>query len=264
MFHVFLLTCFARGCIMKKKRKGVRNMKKILYIGNSFSEDATRYLQAIADGELYVRNIYIGGCSLERHAHNVEGDLAEYVLQEDAKPIRNISVREALTMEKWDAVSIQQVSGKSGLIETYEPYISTLIDEIKRHAPGAKIVFHRTWAYDTGAFHPDFAIYGNDMERMICETTATIAERYSLSIIPAGNAVQMARRLDEFRIGEGKYSLTRDSFHLSLDYGRYLAGLVHYVFHTGKSATRVKFYPEGCDIATVEKLRQIADKAFEK
>ena len=243
-------------------------MKKILYIGNSFSEDATRYLQAIADGELYVRNINIGGCSLERHAHNVEGDIAEYALQEDAgAPIRSISVREALCMEKWDVVSIQQVSGYSGLIETYEPYISILIDEIKRHAPGAKIVFHRTWAYDTVSSHPDFVRYGNDMERMfsmICEATGAIAEKHSLPIIPAGNAVQMARELDEFRIGEGKYSLTRDSFHLSLDYGRYLAGLVHYVFHTGKSATRVKFYPDGCDLAAVEKLREIADKAFEK
>ena len=39
-------------------------MKKILCIGNSFSQDATRYLEAIADGELFVRNCYIGGCSL--------------------------------------------------------------------------------------------------------------------------------------------------------------------------------------------------------
>lgn len=44
---------------------------KILAIGNSFSQDATRYLQDIAAsaGEnLFVRNLYIGGCSLEMHA----------------------------------------------------------------------------------------------------------------------------------------------------------------------------------------------------
>ena len=47
---------------------------KILAIGNSFSQDATRYLQDIAAsaGEnLFVRNLYIGGCSLEMHAKNI-------------------------------------------------------------------------------------------------------------------------------------------------------------------------------------------------
>lgn len=236
---------------------------KILYIGNSFSEDATRYLQQIADGELYVRNLYIGGCSLERHARNVEGNLEEYALQIDASGVRQISIREALTMDTWDTVSIQQVSGHSGLAETYEPYIATLINEIKTYAPKAKIVFHRTWSYDTGSHHPGFVAYDNDTEKMfsmICAATSEMAEKYSLDIIPAGNAIQRARALDEFKIGEGKYSLTRDSFHLSLDYGRYLAGLVHYVFHTGKSATRVTFYPEGCDLEAVKKLREIADE----
>ena len=47
---------------------------KILAIGNSFSQDATRYLYGIAraDGvNLEVVNLYIGGCSLERHYRNM-------------------------------------------------------------------------------------------------------------------------------------------------------------------------------------------------
>ncbi len=47
---------------------------KILAIGNSFSQDATRYLQDIAASageELFVRNLYIGGCSLEMHSKNI-------------------------------------------------------------------------------------------------------------------------------------------------------------------------------------------------
>ena len=46
----------------------------ILAIGNSFSQDATRYLQKIAraDGEkISVINLVIGGCSLERHYLNM-------------------------------------------------------------------------------------------------------------------------------------------------------------------------------------------------
>ena len=45
----------------------------ILAIGNSFSQDATRYLKQIGDSsltDLYVVNLYIGGCPLERHADN--------------------------------------------------------------------------------------------------------------------------------------------------------------------------------------------------
>ncbi|MGN1128615.1 MAG: DUF4886 domain-containing protein, partial [Candidatus Flemingiibacterium sp.] len=45
-------------------------MLKVLSIGNSFSQDAQRWLHdiAAADGvELLAKNLYIGGCSLERH-----------------------------------------------------------------------------------------------------------------------------------------------------------------------------------------------------
>ena len=45
-------------------------MYKILAIGNSFSEDATYYLHQILEHsgiENQVVNLYIGGCSLERH-----------------------------------------------------------------------------------------------------------------------------------------------------------------------------------------------------
>jgi len=44
----------------------------ILSIGNSFSEDATRYLHRISKigGAIVNNEIYIGGCSLEQHAKN--------------------------------------------------------------------------------------------------------------------------------------------------------------------------------------------------
>ncbi|MBQ7726439.1 MAG: DUF4886 domain-containing protein, partial [Clostridia bacterium] len=42
---------------------------KVLSIGNSFSQDAQRYLHGIARAdhtEMRAVNLYIGGCSLER------------------------------------------------------------------------------------------------------------------------------------------------------------------------------------------------------
>ena len=56
----------------------------ILAIGNSFSQDATRYLHGIARADgvtLEVVNLYIGGCSLERHYRNMMADTRAYELQ---------------------------------------------------------------------------------------------------------------------------------------------------------------------------------------
>ena len=56
----------------------------ILSIGNSFSEDATRYLHQIAlfdNVEINTVNLYIGGCSLERHYRNILSEERVYELQ---------------------------------------------------------------------------------------------------------------------------------------------------------------------------------------
>ena len=53
----------------------------ILSIGNSFSQDATRYLSQIAKADnfnLNVVNLYIGGCSLDTHAANILTGTAAY------------------------------------------------------------------------------------------------------------------------------------------------------------------------------------------
>ena len=56
----------------------------ILAIGNSFSQDATRYLHEIMQAGGVpgrVVNLYIGGCSLERHWRNIENEAKDYEYQ---------------------------------------------------------------------------------------------------------------------------------------------------------------------------------------
>ena len=239
---------------------------KILFIGNSFSANATRYIREISDGELYVRNLYIGGCSLESHAGNIKNDAYAYEYQMDAKCLAKTSIKAALLCEEWDVVSVQQVSSLSGIVESYSPYIDTVIAEIKKYRPNARIVFHRTWAYNYGSTHPAYPSYNCDtdlMERMIEKTSREIAKRYSFDIIPSGAAVYKGFNTPEFDIRVGGESLTApDTFHLSAEYGRYLAGLVLYRFFTGKPATRVTFFPDGCDEKLIKKLQIIADSVF--
>ncbi|MBQ8163602.1 MAG: DUF4886 domain-containing protein [Clostridia bacterium] len=233
----------------------------ILCIGNSFSQDATRYLHQISNEEFYVRNLYIGGCSLETHVNNIKEANAYYEYQKNASLRRMISINEALKLKKWDYVTVQQVYHLSGMIETYEPYMEFLINYIKESCPGAKIVFHRTWAYDPMSDHGGFVNYNRDTKYMyqrICEATDIIAKKYGLDIIDNATAVEEARKLPEFDVSRGGVSINRDGFHLSLDYGRYLAGLTMYKYFSGKGTAKdVTFEPENTDPAICEKLRQI-------
>ena len=230
----------------------------VLCIGNSFSEDSTRYLHQISDGEIYVRNLYIGGCSLETHWNNIVEARVDYEWQKNGRMLKMMSINDALTKKKWDFVTVQQVSHFSGMAETYEPFLTNILEFIREKCPKAKIVFHRTWAYDDKSTHEGFVNYGRDRKRMldaIIKTSNFYAEKHSLDVIPNGEAVEAARDLPEF---QGELNINRDGFHLSYDYGRYLAGLTMYGFFTGKDATLVTYEPEDTDPEINAKLKKIA------
>lgn len=235
----------------------------ILAIGNSFSEDATRYLQDIAKSsgrELLVRNCYIGGCSLERHADNIKSGEQAYTYQENSQPLRMISIGEALCDRKWDYVTVQQVSGLSGIYESYEPYLTEVIGFVKKKAPGAEVVFHRTWAYELDSEHGDFPRYDRDQRKMyeaIVKASTRAAAEHGLRVIGTGDAVQKARAVPEFDYADGGLSLCRDGYHLSLDYGRYLAGLVWYKFFTGGAVSEVNYAPQGTDAMLINVLKAL-------
>ena len=86
----------------------------ILTIGNSFSQDAQRYLHQIAraDGiDITCFNLYIPGCPLSRHYQNMHSEDREYWLEMNGQSTGfNISLKEAcvelgfLTAEKFDEV----------------------------------------------------------------------------------------------------------------------------------------------------------------
>lgn len=205
---------------------------KVLFIGNSFSYDASVYFYEIARAagvELETLNLYIGGCSFERHARNVEGNLAEYQPQYNGifYPEYHCTVEDGLRFRDWDYVSIQQVSGNSGLYETYYPYVNTLVAKIREICPRAKIVMHETWAYEKGAQHGDFPKYGNDQKKMhaaLHETYYKVAKEVGCEfVIPSGDVIMALRELPMFDVEYGGESLARDGFHLSLHHGRYAA-----------------------------------------
>ena len=56
----------------------------VLSIGNSFSQDAQRYLHQIAEvdgGNIQCVNLYIGGCPLSKHYQNMLSEERAYLLE---------------------------------------------------------------------------------------------------------------------------------------------------------------------------------------
>ena len=211
---------------------------KILFIGNSFSQDANKHLYSLCESagvDAEFLNMIIGGCSFEMHAECIEKNLTKYMIQYNGFDYYEslLSVLDhGLKYRDWDYVSIQQVSGDSGLYDTFHPYVDTLLEKIHKECPRAKILLHRTWAYEHGADHVAFSRYGCSPTRM----SQMIGEAYERlkvdinaeAIIPVGDVIELLRALPEFDVRRGGVSLHRDGFHLGFGYGRYAAAAVWY------------------------------------
>ncbi len=147
---------------------------KVLAIGNSFSVDGMEYIYGIAKSAGYTNivlgNLYIGGCSLSKHESNAKNNAPayEFFTNTDGKWVSNKSttIATGLAYTDWDCISIQQVSGYSGLVGSFEPSLTNLISYVKKACPNAKLVWHMTWAYQSNSGHSDFPKYGRDQIKM--------------------------------------------------------------------------------------------------
>ncbi len=72
----------------------------ILSIGNSFSQDAHRYLHRIAKADGYILNtfnLYIGGCPLSLHYRNMLSEERAYMLEMNGESTGfKVSLKDAL------------------------------------------------------------------------------------------------------------------------------------------------------------------------
>ena len=225
---------------------------KILALGNSFSQDCTAHLGRMTDA--YVRNLFIGGCSLERHARNLEGMLADYELQRDGVMVgeTHVTANEVIASEAWDVITLQQVSQLSGIYESMEPHLSVVVSHIRALCPTAKLVWNQTWAYATYTTHSGYANYGCDqavMQRGIEETSGRIASENGFGLLEVGRAIAHLRAT----LPPDGTELCRDGFHLSLDYGRYAAAYV-WARYFGLAVN--DYIPDGAD---EERIRAIRD-----
>ena len=216
---------------------------RILAVGNSFSDDGTEYLPGLLEGagihNVIVARLYIGGCTLERHCKEYADGTANYIYYKSTKNqwvtvSKNATLLDGLKDEPWDIITIQQASDDSGIYETYEAGIPKLVSIIRKEAPNprAAIVWHMTWAYASNSDHRAFPRYGRSQQQMyeaIRSCVDRAGKQFNIPvIIPSGEAVQLARgtRLNndtKVPATSKVYQLTRDGYHLTRQYGRYLA-----------------------------------------
>lgn len=224
--------------------------RKILAIGNSFSDDAMEHLAEILVGEGYtdfiLGNLYIGGCSMDGHKARIDSGAKDYSFRLNTGSGWNTvqeSIQYGLDYTDWDVITIQQVSGYSGIPESYGN-MQYIIDYVRdRVDPFVKIFFHMTWAYQGNSGHGDFAKYNRDQMTMynaiVNTTQQLVVGNWNIEgYIPSGTAIQNLRTS---YFGD---TLTRDGYHLSLDIGRYTAALTWYKELTGADITDLTVVPK--------------------
>jgi hypothetical protein len=274
---------------------------RLLTVGNSFSQNATRYLDQIveADGNKLVHHrCVIGGSGPDQH-------LAKAALHEkDPKDKAGLyssgtSLKQELLAEKWDVITIQQASIRSHDAATYRPAAQELYDYIKKYAPASEVVIHQTWAYrvDDPRFRTPSGKAGEpktqkEMYDGLSSAYRTIAKELGVRRIPVGDAFYAADtdprwgykpdpKFDpktakppalpdqthslhvgqRWVIADGKAALQMDGHHAS-PAGEYLGGLVFYEFLYGTSVVGNKFRPEGVDADYARFLQETAHKTM--
>jgi len=270
---------------------------KVLTVGNSFANSVFQELPAVAGSDpsckLILKGANLGGCSLQRHWE--EHLKSEKDPNYKAYQKKTMTLRELLANEKWDVVTIQQVSHLSWMPETYQPYADNLIKLIKEVAPSAEIVIQQTWSYNSGTpnFLPAKNLNQTQMYEKLTESYIILSKKYNFRVIPSGLAVQLYRKAMGDQLNKidnaiqktmkqpdlpanndlvGNFSWSKDKengqpflqtdwIHLNND-GKYLQALVWFGILFGKEPQKVTYVPKGMKPEKADLLKKCAAEAI--
>ena len=243
---------------------------KLLMIGNSFSQDTVTWMGQIAKSagytDILIGNLVIGGCDIETHYGNALSNERKYTFDyyENGvwKQKNSQSMKDGITYANWDFISLQQVSGKSGLKDTYNSALTKWATYVVETATNenVKLLWNMTWAYQTGSTHTDFPSYNSNQMKMYSMIVDAVQSKILTNdqfaaVSPAGTAIQNARTS---YIGD---NWTRDGYHLSESRGRFVSGLTMFCLITGASPYDVTFRPTVGGVEMTEKELQVAQES---
>ena len=233
----------------------------VLSIGNSFSEDAQRYLNKIARADskngVFTCNLMIGGCPLSTHYRNMKSEEEAYHLQVNGMMVcAKTSLKRALLSMNWDVITLQQVSRLSFNYDSYQPYLNALVAYVKKYCPKAKIAIHETWGYlpESETLHRMGYETHNEMYRDVASCYEKAAKEINADLVlPSGYAMKTLLEL-------GAPSIHRDSIHAN-DLGRFTIALTWYQALTGRDIQGVDFSHLDFDVDLTAEEIALAKKA---
>ncbi len=204
---LFVTPNFAAEPTGAAKKTSAKKTVRLMTIGNSFSQDATFYLNDLAEADgnvLVLKTANVGGSPMqlhwdkaqlhEREPNNPAG-LYSSAKTAEGETIPGRGLKEILSDGPHDFVTIQQASIKSHDLQHYRPYAAKLCDYVKQHAPDAELLLHETWAYRVD--DPRFSVKEpkegepktqREMYDMLSNAYRTTAKELGVQIIPVGDA----------------------------------------------------------------------------
>ncbi len=279
----------------KTKSKKVR----LFIIGNSFSQNASKFLPQLAKEkghDLLIGRAELGGCSLQRHWEIVEAYEAN---PQDPKgrQYAGKSLKMLLSEGEWDVVTIQQNSLNTTFLETFQPYATNLYNYIKKLQPNAEVILHQTWAYRTDAKgfgfvnKTDRAKTEKEMWEKSRANYHTIAQELGVRLFPVGDAFwqvsssgkwayrpenlaydfakpvkpNLPNQKNSLHVGylwQGK-NLNFDPNHAN-QAGEYLGSLIWYSVLFNESPSSLDFVPQEVPADFAKYLRKVAKKEVQK
>ena len=193
---------------------------RILAIGNSFTSDATAFLDALVkasgidEGRICLYMVTEGGASFDTWIDNYR-DEKPLNLQHVAGKVR-MAVKGTLAQllnQQWEVIVVQQVSNLSYVWSSYAS-LKQYVELITSSCPNSNVclAFQLLWSHTV--LEMPYVLQGN----IACYKK--MSQRYGIDvIIPTGTAIQLAR---DTRLND-KDNMTRDNWHLNQGVASYIA-----------------------------------------
>ena len=271
--------------VQPPRAQAANGVVRVLAIGHSYSNNATQYIDDIAEsmglgGKIEVYSLYYAGCSLQQHVNYYNNNQAVYELYRGGVNVfgqgQLITMQKAFEYKEYDYVTFQQSPENSAHAESFNPVLGQLANIVRKEEPRAKFQIHQTWAwcndcavngdgkYLTNTYASDDAVF--ELIRDSYEKAAkTIG---AVGIVPSGEAVQLAKAYgygdfhnqnasgDVLQCQNG--ALYADSIHHLNQRGRYLVACVWIEHFLGKDTRTATYVAPVLEEDDCEKLRQIA------
>lgn len=194
---------------------------RVLCLANSYTYTPLMYLGELVDAsgidktKFRIELAYKSGMSLEQWNTDITNNTSptgKYLMGGgtlDGSSTTNGGIRDVIAAKQWDVIVVQQNSDNSTSYSTFEPYLTNIVNAIRRYCPNQKvcIAWQQTWSKSN--FVTNYGLINTAVKSMLANNGVDY-------IIPTGTAIQNARGLT------GKSLMFDASGHLAAGVARYV------------------------------------------